>query len=75
MVRKYVGLKHRFIPVEGHYADLVALMRRRMPLDSHSMSALPERAKRVQIPCKLTTDEILPPDAKIIWPYACTPKR
>lgn len=72
---KYVGLQHRFIPVEGHYADAVALMRRQMPLDSHSMRALPEKEKRVRIPYKLTTGEIIPPDTKIIWPYACAPKR
>lgn len=72
---KYVALEHRFIPVEGHYMDPVALMRRQMPLDSHSMKALPEAEKRVQIPYKLTTGEIVPPDTKIIWPYACTPKR
>lgn len=72
---KYVGLRHRFIPLEGHYADPVALMRRQMPLDSHSMKALPETEKGVRIPYKLTTGEIFPPDTKIIWPYACTPKR
>lgn len=72
---KYVAFQHRFIPVEGHYADLVALMRRQMPLDSRSMKALPEAEKRVLIPYKLTTGEIVPPDTRIIWPYACTPRR
>ena len=73
--QKYVPLQHRFIPVDGHYADLVALMRRQMPLDSRSMRALPEAEKHVRIPYKLTTVETIPPDTKIIWPYACTPRR
>lgn len=73
--KKYVELQHRFIPVESHYADAVALMRRQMPLDSHSMKALPEAEKRVRIPYKLTTGGIVPPNTRIIWPYACTPRR
>jgi len=73
--QEYVPLQHRFVPVEGHYADPVALMRRRMPLDSQSMMALPDAERRVRIPYRLTTGETVPPDARIIWPYACAPTR
>jgi murein DD-endopeptidase MepM/ murein hydrolase activator NlpD len=62
------------VPVEGHYMDPVALMRRQLPLDSHSMKALPRKQKYVTIPYKLTTGEIFPRNTKIIWPYACKPK-
>jgi hypothetical protein len=38
------------------------------------MRALPDSERRVRIAYKLTTGEIVPPNAKIIWPFACRPK-
>ncbi|MFC1491455.1 peptidoglycan DD-metalloendopeptidase family protein [Nitrospinota bacterium] len=71
---KYVAFQHQLIPVAGHYMDPLALMRGKMPVDSHSMAALPKPEKQVRIPYKLTTGAIVPPGTKIIWPYACNPK-
>jgi hypothetical protein len=68
---KYAAFKHRLIPLAGHYMDPLALMRGKMPVDSHSMAALPKSQKRVKVPYMLTSGEIVPPGAKIIWPYAC----
>ena len=42
-----------------------------MPIDTHSMRALPDDAKRVIIAYKKENGEIVPPDAKIIWPFVC----
>ncbi len=70
---KYVSLRTRIVPIKGHYADVVTLMRRRMPLATSAMLALPEARRRVPIPHKLTTGATRPPDTRIIWPYACWP--
>ena len=71
---EFVGLRNGIVPVEGHYVDVVTLMRRRMSLDTKAMLELPKAERRVPIPHALTTGAIVPPDTKIIWPYACRPK-
>jgi murein DD-endopeptidase MepM/ murein hydrolase activator NlpD len=71
---KYAATSIQIIPAEGHYADVVALMRRRMPLDTNAMRAVKKTARRVTIPYRLTSGETVPPDTKIIWPYACNSK-
>jgi murein DD-endopeptidase MepM/ murein hydrolase activator NlpD len=68
---RYVATRHGIIPVDGHYADVVALMRARMPLDTNAMRALPDAERRVTIPHRLTRGVTVPADARIIWPYAC----
>ncbi|MBT3307409.1 MAG: peptidoglycan DD-metalloendopeptidase family protein [Alphaproteobacteria bacterium] len=59
------------IPLDGKFAGPLALMRRQMPIDTHSMRALPEDERRVVIAYKKENGEIVPPDAKIIWPFIC----
>lgn len=59
------------VPVGGHWMDPNALYRGRMPVDSVSMRNLPEADKAVPIAYKLSSGEIVPPDAKAIWPYHC----
>ena len=59
------------IPVDGYFAGPVALIRGKMPIDTHSMRALPEAERRVKIAHKKESGEIVPPDAKIIWPFTC----
>ncbi len=59
------------VPVDGYFAGPVALMRGKMPIDTHSMRALPESERRVKIAHKKGSGEIVPPDAKIIWPFTC----
>jgi murein DD-endopeptidase MepM/ murein hydrolase activator NlpD len=71
---EFVAFTRRVVPVEGRYVDVVTLMRRRMPLDTRSMLELPAAERRVPIPHKLTTGAIVPPDTRIIWPYACRPR-
>ena len=70
---KFVGFRNRVVPVAGHYVDVLTLMRRRMPLDTGAMLALSEAERRVPIPHRLTTGATVPPDTRIIWPYACRP--
>lgn len=70
---KYVATKHGIVPVYGHYADVVTLMRARMPLDTNAMRALPDAERRVAIPHRLTSGATVPANARIIWPYACEP--
>ncbi len=72
--KKYAVTKGLVVPFKGYFADPVALFRGGMPIDTHAMRALPENERRVKIAYKLKTGEIVPPDAKIIWPFACRPK-
>jgi murein DD-endopeptidase MepM/ murein hydrolase activator NlpD len=69
---RYVETRHGIVPVNGHYADVVTLMRARMPLDTNVMRALPDAERHVAIPHKLDSGSTVPTDALIIWPYACT---
>lgn len=69
---RYVLLQEFLIPESGYFIDPVALFRGRMPIDTHAMRALPEAERRVKIAYKLKTGAIVPPDAKIIWPFLCT---
>lgn len=62
------------VPMEGYFIDPVALFHGGMPIDTHAMRTLPDSERRVRIAYKLTTGEIVPPNAKIIWPFACRPK-
>lgn len=68
---RYVVTKHGVVPVDGYYADVVTLMRRRMPLDTNAMRALPEGERRVAIPHRMKSGATVPAGTKIIWPYAC----
>jgi hypothetical protein len=71
--QKFVDLRRRIVPVDGYYMDVVTLMRRRMPLDTNAMAALPRPERRVAIPHRLSTGATVPADTKTIWPYACRP--
>ena len=72
---KYAVLQNKkgalVIPLDGYFAGALALMRGKMPLDTHAMRALPEDERRVIIPHKKASGEIVPPDARIIWPFTC----
>jgi len=68
---KYVTIKYGIVPVDGHYADVVTLMRRRLPLDTNVMRGLPDAERHVAIPHRLTSGVTVPSDTLIIWPYAC----
>lgn len=70
---RYVLLRELLVPENGHFIDPVALFRGRMPIDTHAMRALPEAERIVKIAYKLKSGAIVPPDAKIIWPFLCTP--
>lgn len=60
------------VPVDGRWADPVALYRGLTPIDSHSMKGLPASQKKVDIAVLLDSGEIMPPEAKIVWPYKCS---
>ncbi|MDP6558924.1 MAG: M23 family metallopeptidase [Candidatus Binatia bacterium] len=63
--------REMIIPVNFQWMDPVALFRKKLPLDSHSMKALPEEEKRVPISIMLDNGQLFPPNTKIIWPYTC----
>jgi hypothetical protein len=71
---QYVEMRNVIIPAEGYWMDPVALFRKKPPLDSGSMKALPEAEKRVPISIMFDNGEIFPADAKIVWPYTCARK-
>lgn len=67
----YADVRDTIIPVEGHWMDPVALFRKKLPLDSDSMKALPEAEKQVPISIMFDDSEAFPPNTKIVWPYTC----
>jgi murein DD-endopeptidase MepM/ murein hydrolase activator NlpD len=67
----YMLMRGLVIPVNGHFIDPVALFRGKMPINTHAVRALPESERRVKIAFKTKSGDIVPPDAKIIWPFAC----
>ena len=64
----------KIIPKEGRWMDPNALYRKKLPLDSYAMKALPEAEKQVPISVMVEGGELIPADTKIIWPYACSRK-
>lgn len=69
---KYVARRHKVIPVEGQWMDPNALFRKKLPLDSYSIKALPEAEKKVPIAVMVDDGEVIPANTKIVWPYTCT---
>jgi hypothetical protein len=68
----YADIRDTIIPVEGHWMDPVALFRKKLPLDSASMKALPDAEKQVPISIMFDDGEVFPANTKIVWPYTCT---
>ncbi|NQV55705.1 MAG: M23 family metallopeptidase [Rhodospirillales bacterium] len=68
---KYVALPRIAVPVDGRWMDPNALYRKIPPFDSESLKALPDTEKKVLIPIMFEGGAFLPPDTKLIWPYAC----
>jgi len=57
----------------GQWMDALALYRQ-PPLDSRALAALPAAARRTSIPFQRPDGTTVPPDAKVIWPFACGPR-
>jgi hypothetical protein len=68
---RYVPLRRRVVPVGGYWMDPIALYRKGAPFDSHSMKALPEDEKQVPVSVMTKDGEVIPPGAKVVWPYFC----
>ena len=68
---KFVERNDMIIPINGHWMDPNALYRKKLPLDSGSMKALPAAQKKVPISVMLDDGTVVPADTKIVWPYAC----
>ncbi len=71
---KYARTRGLLIPMAGRFADPVALLRGKAPLDTGALAKLSPAEREVAIAYKRTTGEIVPPGAKIIWPFACEPE-
>ena len=69
---KFVEHRDKIIPVGGVWVDPNALFRKKPPLDSYSMRALPEAEKKVPISVMVDDGELIPADTKIVWPYTCS---
>ncbi len=65
----------KIIPVGGIWVDPNALFRKKPPLDSYSMRALPQAEKKVPISVMVDDGELIPADTEIIWPHACSRKQ
>ena len=68
---QYVARRDIIIPVDGRWMDPNALFRKKLPLDSYSMKALPEAEKKVPVSVMIDDGEVIPADTKIVWPYLC----
>jgi len=71
---QYMEMRSAIIPAGGYWMDPVALFRKRLPLDSSSMKALPEAEKHIPISVMFDNGETFPAGTKIVWPYTCTHK-
>ena len=68
---KYVERRHKIIPLDGRWMDPNALFRKKLPLDSYSMKALPEAEKKVPISVMVEDGKVIPAETRIVWPYTC----
>ena len=68
---RYGEHRDKIIPVGGRWMDPIALFRKKLPLDSYSMKALPEAQKEVPVSVMVDDGEVIPADTKIVWPYLC----
>ena len=71
---RYVPLWRKVIPVGGYWMDPIALYRKGPPFDSRSMKALPEDGKQVPVSVMTKGGKVIPPGAKVVWPYLCDRK-
>jgi len=67
------GGRMAFIPKGGQWMDALALYRT-PPLDSASLAALPDDAKRTAIPYQRPDGTVVPEGSKVVWPFACAPR-
>ena len=63
-----------FEPVDGQWMDPLALFTA-PPLDSASLAARPEADKRIPFAYFDTRGTLSQPQAKTVWPFACTRKQ
>jgi len=61
------------IPQDGQWLDPLALFLT-PPIDTQSVAALPDDKRTVPVAYALTDGTVRPPDARVIWPFACTPR-
>jgi murein DD-endopeptidase MepM/ murein hydrolase activator NlpD len=71
---KYFDTGMVLVPFNARWMDPNAMFRKKLPMDSASMRALPKAQKSVHISFMLDTGEFYPPDTNMIWPYACWKK-
>ena len=62
-----------FVPAGGQWLDPLALFKG-PPLDSRTLHDLPASQKKIRIAYKTTDGRVVPEGAKVIWPFACTPR-
>ena len=68
---KYAEVKDIIVPMDAWWMDPTALYRKKLPVDSKSMKALPESEKGVPISVMFTDGSAYPADTKVVWPYPC----
>ncbi|MCP4043756.1 MAG: hypothetical protein GY731_17665, partial [Gammaproteobacteria bacterium] len=68
---KYYDTGAILIPFEARWMDPNALYRKRLPVDSQTLRALPDQQKAIPISYMLESGELVPADTKMIWPYPC----
>lgn len=68
---RYAVVNDTVVPEGGRFVDPVALFRGQMPMDTALMRVLPTEQKVTPIAHRYKGGEIVPPGAKLIWPFLC----
>lgn len=68
---RYAVANDTVVPEGGRFIDPVALFRGRLPMDTALMRELPVDQKTIPAAYKRKSGEIVPADAKMIWPFLC----
>lgn len=62
--------KKVLVPKDGEWLDPVAFLKGK-PLDSKSLKELSDDERKVRVSFKTEQGQVIPENAKVIWPYAC----
>ncbi len=61
------------VPVGGRWLDPLALFLG-PPVDSQAVTALPEAQRRAPVAYQRPDGTVVPPEARVVWPFVCVPR-
>ncbi|MEJ1498045.1 MAG: peptidoglycan DD-metalloendopeptidase family protein [Candidatus Sedimenticola sp. (ex Thyasira tokunagai)] len=69
--KRYFDTGTTLVPFDVYWMDPNALYRKKPPFDSFTLRGLLAEHKAIPIAYMFESGERVPPDTKMIWPYAC----